>query len=65
MTPEEILERQNEIIRIQSDSISELFNLLMLHISTEEVEILKDKYTGCRGSYLGDLGNGGLGGNNV
>ena len=40
MTPVEIIERQNEIIRIQSDSVNELFRLLMEHISVEEADNL-------------------------
>lgn len=40
MTPVEIIERQNEIIRIQSDSVNELFRLLMEHITVEEADQL-------------------------
>ena len=40
MSPTEIIERQNEIIRIQSDSVNELFRLLMEHISVEEADRL-------------------------
>ena len=40
MSPVEIIERQNEIIRIQSDSVNELFRLLMEHISVEEADNL-------------------------
>ena len=40
MTPTEIIERQNEIIRIQSDSVNELFRLLMEHITVEEADRL-------------------------
>ena len=40
MSPTEIIERQNEIIRIQSDSVNELFRLLMEHISVEEADNL-------------------------
>lgn len=40
MTPVEIIERQNEIIRIQSDSVNELFRLLMEHITVEEADRL-------------------------
>jgi hypothetical protein len=36
----EIIERQNEIIRIQSDSVNELFRLLMEHITVEEADQL-------------------------
>ena len=40
MSPTEIIERQNEIIRIQSDSVNGLFRLLMEHISVEEADNL-------------------------
>jgi len=40
MSPMEIIERQNEIIRIQSDSVNELFRLLMEHITVEEADQL-------------------------
>lgn len=40
MSPTEIIERQNEIIRIQSDSVNELFRLLMEHITVEEADQL-------------------------
>ena len=40
MSPTEIIERQNEIIRIQSDSMNELFRLLMEHITVEEADRL-------------------------
>lgn len=36
----ETVEKQNAIIRIQSDVIDELFCLLMQHISVEEVDRL-------------------------
>lgn len=37
----QIVESQNAIIRIQSSVIDELFQLLMQHISTEELENLR------------------------
>lgn len=40
MSPTEIIERQNEIIRIQSDSVNDLFRLLMEHITVEEADRL-------------------------
>ena len=36
----EIVEKQNAIIRIQSDVIDELFLLLMQHVSADEVDRL-------------------------
>jgi len=36
----ETVERQNSIIRIQSDVIDELFRLLLQHISAEEADSL-------------------------
>lgn len=36
----ETVERQNSIIRIQSDVIDELFRLLLQHISAEEADNL-------------------------
>ncbi len=36
----EIVETQNEIIRIQSDIIDELFALLSQHLSTNEIGML-------------------------
>lgn len=40
MTTLQIMERQNEIIRLQADSINELFKLLIEHISVEEADSL-------------------------
>ena len=40
MTTFQIMERQNEIIRLQADSINELFKLLIEHISVEEADSL-------------------------
>ena len=40
MTPLEVIERQNEIIRLQADSINELFKLLIEHITVEEADKL-------------------------
>jgi len=40
MSPVEIIERQNEIIRIQADSVNELFKLLIEHITVEEADKL-------------------------
>jgi hypothetical protein len=40
MTTLQIMERQNEIIRLQADSINELFKLLIEHISVEEADNL-------------------------
>ena len=40
MTILQIMERQNEIIRLQADSINELFKLLIEHISVEEADSL-------------------------
>lgn len=40
MTPLEVIERQNEIIRLQADSINELFRLLIEHITVEEADKL-------------------------
>lgn len=36
----ELVERQNAVIRIQSEAIDELFLLLMQHISAEEADML-------------------------
>lgn len=36
----EVVEKQNAIIRIQSDVIDELYRLLMQHISAEEADAL-------------------------
>lgn len=36
----EIIERQNEIIQLQSQTITELFQLLMQHISVDEADKL-------------------------
>ena len=40
MTTLQIMERQNEIIRLQADLINELFKLLIEHISVEEADSL-------------------------
>lgn len=40
LNPAEIVDKQNTIIRIQSDVIDELFLLLMQHISADEVDRL-------------------------
>ena len=40
LKPVEVVSLQNEIIKIQSDAIDELFKLLMQHISAEEVDAL-------------------------
>lgn len=40
LNPVEIVEKQNAIIRIQSDVIDELFLLLMQHVSADEVDRL-------------------------
>ena len=40
MSPVEIIERQNEIIRIQADFVNELFKLLIEHITVEEADKL-------------------------
>lgn len=40
LNPVEIIEKQNAIIRIQSDVIDELFLLLMQHVSADEVDRL-------------------------
>ena len=40
MTTLQIMQRQNEIIRLQADSINELFKLLIEHISVEEADSL-------------------------
>lgn len=37
----EVIESQNTIIKIQSDAINELFELLMQHISAEEADKLQ------------------------
>nr|DAW24371.1 MAG TPA: hypothetical protein [Caudoviricetes sp.] len=37
----EVIESQNAIIKIQSDAINELFELLMQHISAEEADKLQ------------------------
>ena len=37
----EVIESQNAIIKIQSDAINELFELLMHHISAEEADKLQ------------------------
>lgn len=37
----EVIESQNVIIKIQSDAINELFELLMQHISAEEADKLQ------------------------
>lgn len=36
----ELFERQNEIIRIQSEAIDELFRLLSMYIAAEELDSL-------------------------
>lgn len=40
MNPLEVIETQSEIIRLQTDSINELFKLLMEHITAEEADNL-------------------------
>lgn len=40
MSAVEIVEKQNEIIRIQAGVIDELFSLLMQHVSAEEASKL-------------------------
>lgn len=40
MTPLEIIEKQNEIIRIQSDAIDELFGALIQHIEVAKADKL-------------------------
>lgn len=40
MSTLDIVDTQNTIIKIQSDAINELFNLLMLHITAEEADKL-------------------------
>lgn len=40
LNPVEIIEKQNAIIRIQSDVIDELFLLLMQHVTADEVDRL-------------------------
>jgi hypothetical protein len=40
LNPLEIVERQTEIIKIQSDAIDELFILLMQHIGAQEADRL-------------------------
>lgn len=40
MTPLEVIERQNEVIRLQADSVNELFKLLIEHITVEEADKL-------------------------
>lgn len=40
MTPLEIIEKQNEIIRIQSEAIDELFGILIQHIEVAEADKL-------------------------
>lgn len=40
LNPVEIVEKQNAIIRIQSDVIDELFLLLMQHVTADEVDRL-------------------------
>lgn len=40
LNPVEVVERQNAIIKIQSDVIDELFILLMQHIGAEEADRL-------------------------
>lgn len=40
MNPLEIIEKQNEIIRIQSDAIDELFGVLIQHIEVAEADKL-------------------------
>ncbi len=40
MSPLEIIEKQNDIIRIQSGVIDELFRLLLQHISAAEADRL-------------------------
>ncbi|UWG07319.1 MAG: hypothetical protein [Bacteriophage sp.] len=37
----EVIESQNAIIKIQSDAINELFEMLMQHISAEEADKLQ------------------------
>lgn len=40
MTSLEIIEKQNEIIRIQSEAIDELFGILIQHIEVAEADKL-------------------------
>lgn len=37
MTLQEVFEHQEEIIRLQSESIDELFRLLLEHVAVEEI----------------------------
>lgn len=40
MTSVEIIEKQNEIIRIQSEAIDDLFRMLLQHITAAEADKL-------------------------
>lgn len=40
LSPVEVVDLQNAIIKIQSDAIDELFKLLMQHITAEEADKL-------------------------
>lgn len=40
MTSVEIIEKQNEIIRTQSEAIDDLFRMLIQHITVEEADTL-------------------------
>lgn len=40
----EIVDRQNSIIQLQSETINELFQLLAQHITVEELEGLEEQY---------------------
>lgn len=40
LSPVEVVDLQNAIIKIQSDAIDELFKLLMQHITAEEADQL-------------------------
>lgn len=41
----EIVDRQNSIIQLQSETINDLFQLLAQHITVEELEGLEEQYS--------------------
>ena len=61
MTAIEVIEMQNEIIKLQSDSINELFRILAQHLTPDEIKTIPTLSAMSRAAKLNaELNNGSL-----